>query len=415
MQTIDTEVETQRNALPPRLPDREEISLLDLAIVLARRKKFILTSALVAAVIAAIISLLLPSRFTSTTVILPPQSSTAGSALLSQLNNMGSMASLASGSLGIKNPNDMYVAMLKSRTVEDAMVKRFDLKREYRSKKDSDARLSFEDHCDIQTNPKDGLIRISVVDRDPNRAADLANNYVKVYREFSGGLAITEASQRRLFFEQQLTLAKDNLAGAEEMLKKTEQNTGMLQVDSQARALIESAAALRAQIATKEVEIHAMRSFASDGNPDLMLAEQQLAGWRVQLSRLTGNQSGNDDMLISKGKLPGAGLEYIRKLRDVKYYETIFELLAKQFEMAKLDEAKQGSLVQVVDLAIPADRRSFPKRTPIVLVATLVGFLVGIFWVLVTSALANAEKNPENKARLAELKSGLFTKSPVSR
>lgn len=414
MQTIDTETQAPPAARPPQQNHEDEISLLDLLIVLARRKRFILATTVLFGVVAAIVSLLLPSRYTATTVILPPQTSSAGSALLSQLSSMGPMASLAGGSLGIKNPNDMYVAMLKSRTVEDAMVQRFDLKAEYRAKRQSDARKALESRCDIQGSPKDGLIHISVTDRDPRRAAEMTNAYVEEYRKFSGTLAITEASQRRLFFEQQLAEAKDNLANAEEALKKTQQTTGLIQMDSQARALIESAASLRAQIAAKEVEIHAMRSFASDQNPDLVVAEQQLAGWRAQLSRLTGNQSGTeDDLLLSKGQVPGAGLEYVRKVRDVKYYDTIFELLARQYEMAKLDEARQGALVQVVDPAVPPDRRSFPKRSLIVLVATIGGVFVGIFWVLVAAGLANAQKNPEDKERLEQLRAMLFRKTPA--
>ena len=361
-----------------------------------------------------IISLLLPSQFTATTVIMPPQNQSAGSTLMSQLSALSPMASLATGgALGIKSPNDMYVAMLKSRTVEDAMVQRFDLMSEYHAKRRSDARKAFESQADIESNVKDGLIRISVTDRDPKRAAVMTNAYVEEYRRLSGTLAITEASQRRLFFEQQLAQAKDNLANAEEALKRTEQVTGMIQMDSQARALIESAASLRAQIAAKEVEIHAMRSFASDENPDLQLAEQQLAGWQAQLSRLTGKQNGEDDLLLSKGQVPGAGLEYLRKLRDVKYYETIFELLAKQFEMAKLDEARQGALIQVVDPAIPPDRRSSPKRTFIVLITTIAGFIIAMFWVLVTAAFASAQKNPENNERLERLKLTLFNKTQV--
>jgi uncharacterized protein involved in exopolysaccharide biosynthesis len=332
---------------------------------------------------------------------------------MSQLSTLSPIASLAAGnSLGIKNPNDMYVAMFKSRTVEDAMVQRFDLMSEYHAKRRSDARKVFESHSEVESNPKDSLIRVSVTDRDPKRAAVMTNAYVEEYRKLSGTLAITEAAQRRLFFEQQLAQAKDNLANAEEALKKTEQTTGVIQMDSQARALIESATSLRAQIAAKEVEIHAMRSFASDGNPDLQLAEQQLAGWQAQLSHLTGNRSGTeDDLILSRGQVPGAGLEYLRKLRDVRYYDTIFELLAKQFEMAKLDEARQGALIQVVDPAIPPDRRSSPKRIFIVLVATMAGFIIAMFWVLVTAAFASAQKNPENNERLERLKLTLFNKT----
>jgi tyrosine-protein kinase Etk/Wzc len=414
MQTIDTEVQTQPGPQPPSWNDKDEISILDLLIILAKRKRFIGAFTLVCAVVVAIISLLVPFSYTASTIILPPQSSSASSALLSQFGSMGTIASLAGGSMGIKNPNDMYVAMFKSRTVEDAMVQRFHLKDEYHAKLESEAITAFESRCDIQNNPKDGLIRISITDRNAARAAEMTNAYVDEYRKLSGHLAITEASQRRLFFEQQLADAKDKLGGAEEALKQTQQKTGMIQMDSQARTLIESAASLRAQIAAKEVEIQGMRSFASEGNPDLVLAQQQLAGWKAQLSRLTGSQNaGDDDLLLSKGQVPGAGLEYVRKLRDVKYYDTIFELLAKQFEMAKLDEARQGSLIQVIDPAIPPDRRSSPKRTLMVLGATLGGLFISITWVLITAVLANVRNSPENKEGFQQLKRLLFTKRPL--
>ena len=207
--------------------------------------------------------------------------------------------------------------------------------------------------------------------------------------------------------------AKDNLANAEEALKKTEQATGMFVMDSQARSLIESAASLRAQIASKEVEIKAMRSYASDGNPDLLLAEQQLAGWRAQLSRLTGNTGGSeDDLLLSKGQVPSAGLEYLRKVRDVKYYETIFELLAKQFEMAKLDEAKQGAIIQVIDPAVAPDRRTSPKRALMLIVATFCAFFASIFFVLIRSFLVNVQRDPQNKSKVEELRAMLLPRKP---
>lgn len=396
----------------PQPGDQEQVSLLDLSIVLAKRKSFILGTTFVVAVVTAIVSLILPSRYTAMTVILPPQNSTNSSSfLMAQLGNISPMASLAGSGFGAKSQNDLYIALIKSRTVETAIVKRFNLMERYHSKRLSDAIKDLESHSEVQTNTKDGLITISVTDRDAKMAADMANGFVDEYRGFSGSLAITEASQRRLFFDQQLALAKDNLGKSEEALKKTEQETGMFQLDSQARALIETAASLRAQIAAKEVEIHAMRSYASDDNPELKLQEQQLAGWKAQLTRLTGSQSGNDDdFLLSKGQVPGAGLEYVRRLRDVKYYETIFELLAKQFEMAKLDEARQGAIIQVVDPAIPPDRRSFPKRAIMVLGVSLAGFFVAVCWVIVTEALRNLLKNPTYKDRLEQLRDGLTTK-----
>lgn len=411
MLTTDHDIKAQP-ATSPWTSDEEEISVLDLLIVLAKRKRFILVCMLAFGVGAAIVSLLLPNRYTATTVILPPQSSSPGSTLMAQLSSlgsMGSMASMAGAGLGIKNPVEMYIALIKSRTVEDAMVQRFGLLAEYRAKRLSDARKQFESNSEVRSSPKAGLIEVSVSSKDPARAAEMANAYVEEYRKLSSTLAITEAAQRRLFFEQQLVETKENLNSAEEAFKKMQQTTGLIEVDSQARALIQAAASLRAQIAAKEVQIEAMRTFASDQNPDLVLAEQQLAGWKAQLSHLGVSQNGSgDDLIIAKGKVPEAGLEYLRRLRDVKYYETMFELLAKQLEMAKLDEARQGSLIQVVDRAIVPDRKSSPQRTLIVLMAMVAGFVMAVVWSLIASAIENARKRPENQERLETLKTAII-------
>ena len=215
----------------------EEISLIDLLIVLAERKRTVLRVTLAFAVFAAIISLLLPVRYTATVTLLPPQESSSMGAAMASLGNLGGMAALAGGGLGLKNPNDRYVAMLQSRTVEDAMVRRYGLMQEYHKRYLSDARKAFQDHAIVDGNGKDGLIHISVEDHDAQRAAELANGYVDQYRDLSQHLAITEASQRRLFFQRELEQAKNNLANAEVALEQTEQKTGVIQPDSQATSL----------------------------------------------------------------------------------------------------------------------------------------------------------------------------------
>jgi len=313
------------------------------------------------------------------------------------LGNMGGLASLAGGSgLGLKSQNEMYVGMLKSRTVEDAMVQKFGLMKEYRKRYLSDARKAFERHASVDGAAKDGLIHLSIEARDPARAAALANGYVDQFRSLSEHLAITEASQRRLFFERQLEQAKDNLANAEEALKETELRTGLIQLDSQARALIESASLLRAQIAAKEVEIESMRTFATEENAQLVQAQQQLTSLRAQLAKLGGSGENSEaSLLVPKGRVPQAGLEYVRKLRDVKYYETIFEILAKQFEAAKLDEAKQGAVIQIVDAAVPPDKRSFPKRAWIIVGGTLFGFVIAVIFVYFRESFERLKGDPD--------------------
>jgi tyrosine-protein kinase Etk/Wzc len=398
--------ESERDTGPNSgVPAEDEISLLDLSIVIVRNRWLIAKIALVAALVGVITSLLLPTRYTASTSILPPQQgSSAGAALISQLGNLGSVASLAGGSLGLKNPNDLQVAMLKSRTVEDAMLDRFHLIDLYKKKRRSDARKKFESFVDIDNGSKDGLIRISVTDGDPRRATDMANGYVQEFKRLTATLAVTEASQRRLFFEQQLGQAKDNLAKAEEDLKRTEQKTGLVQLDTQARAAIQLIADLRAQVAAKEAQITAMRSFATGENPQLLMAEQELAGLRAQEEKMGAASEGTTNALVPKGNLQAAGIEYVRKLRDVKYYETIFDLLARQYEIAKVDEARQGSTVQVVDRAIIPDRRSSPQRILIVLGAAVFGLLVGTFSTFAKEGLVRLSSNYSEQARLETLK-----------
>lgn len=381
----------------------EEISVLDLLIVLSRDRYRILRTMLALGLLGLILALVLPVQYTATTSILPPQQNTSGTAaLLAQLGSLESVASL--GGISMKNPSDLQVALLKSRSVQDAVISRFHLMEQFRSTRSSDARKKLEKIVDIETSTKDPLIRVSVTDPNARHAADLANGYIDEFKKFSATLAVTEASQRRVFFEQQLLQAKEKLADAEEDLKRTEQSTGVIQLDSQAMAAIESVARLRAEVAAKEVEIRGLRAFGTGENPQVQVAEEQLAGLKSQLERMGAEVSGKSPVLIPKGDIQQTGLEYVRKLRDVRYYETIFNLLARQLEVAKLDEARQGAAVQVVDVAVVPDRHSSPKRVFIVAGSLVLGFIIGVAWSFSREAIAKLERNPTERRRLETLK-----------
>jgi uncharacterized protein involved in exopolysaccharide biosynthesis len=384
-----------------------EFDALDLLIVMARHKRFILRFTLGAAVVAAVIVLLIPNRYTATTIILPPAQSSVSSAMLSQLGS-SPLAAYAGAAMGIKSSGDMYVSLLRSRTVEDALIQRFGLMARYRKKTMVDTRLAFEKRSTVTFGAKDGLVRITVEDYDPKLAADIANTYVEEFRKLTSNLAVTEAAQRRLFFQQQLLEARGKLSAAEEAMKNTEQSTGVLQIDSQAKSLIETAAVLRGQVVAKEVQIQGMRSFATEDNPELVLARQQLAALQAQLSKIAGaGQSSDSDLLVPRGRVPEAGMEYIRKLRDVKYYETITELIAKQFEMAQLDEARQGSVTQVADVAVPPDKKSFPPRAIIVVLITLLAFFASCVFSAISDGYQRMNQNPADRRRLEALRAAL--------
>lgn len=401
---VNEPVTVRPPALQPAGEDRT--TLLDLLIVIAERRRVVVWMTAVCAIVAIVVSLILPVRYTATTILLPPQQNSTMSSLLastSGLGSLGSMAMLAGGAFGLKNPNDLYVGMLKSQTVEDGVIHNFNLMAEYHKTHLSDARKMLERNVLVDGDTKDSLIRISVEDHDPRRAADLANGYVAEFRTLSAGLAITEAAQRRKFFGDQLAEAKDQLANAEEALKQTQQTTGLIELDSQARALIASAAELRAEITAKEVEIQAMGTFATGDNAQMVQARQELDSLRAQLVKLGGSEEDPDSLIVPKGRVPEAGLEYMRKLRDVKYYEAIFDILARQFELAKLDEAREGALIQVVDPAIVPDRRSFPQRTLIVIVATFAGFFIGVLIALTQAGFDRMRNDPQAGAKLALL------------
>lgn len=410
----------EADSLPPDSTHPEsEISILDLLAILLERRRFIVRFVVGAALLATIVALVLPVRYEGKVVLLPPaQSSSIGSGLLSQLGgvgamgSLGSLASLAGGGLSLKNPADMYVALLTSRTVEDAMINDFGLMQEYKEKRISDARKELERRTTAVAGTKDGLIRLTVEDHDPKRAAELANGYVDEFRKLSASLAITEAARRRLFFEQQLQEAKDKLSTAEDALTKTQQTTGVLQIDSQAKALIESAAVLRGQVEAKQVQIEGLRSFATEDNPRLLLAKQELAALQSELSRVAGSkQDAGSDINLSKGRVTQSGMEYLRRYRDVKYQETVFELLAKEFEVAKLDEAREGSIVQVVDAAVVPDRKASPHRLWIISGATVLAFFVAIVWTWLRNRLSYSLNLPENRQRVHIIKSLWQTKS----
>jgi len=387
-------------------PAGDDPSLLDLLIVLAKHKRPVIGFTLAAGVLAVIVGLLLPNTYTATTRILPPQqSASAATALLNQLGgSFGGLAGAAGGALGIRNPAELYVGMLKSRTVADSLIARFELGKVYDEDYLSDTRKRLGSRTEVSSG-RDGIIIIEVDDKDPKRAADLANAYVDELTKLTKVLAVTEASQRRLFFERQLVQAKDSLTAAEIAARQALQKGGLAQVDAQGRSMIEVTARLRAQISAKEVQLGAMRTFAAEGNPELQRTQQELEALRRELGRIEGSLP-----LAAVGRAGeggSRGLDNLGRLRDVKYYEFLYELLAKQYELAKIDEAKDATIIQVLDKAIEPDRRSKPQRALIVVTTALVVLLVSIIWAFVRESVLRAKVDPARASRLQRLKAYL--------
>lgn len=343
--------------------DSHGLELLDVLVALRSRWKRHLLVPLGCAAVAVGASFLVRPTFTATTTIIPPQQQSSASALLGSLGGLGAAAALGGGSL--KNPTDQWVSFAKSRTVQDALITAFDLRKVYEQDLLFKTREALEDHTKI-TAGKDGLIQIEVEDHDPELAARLANGYVDQLNKLNTTLAVTEASQRRKFFEDQLKAGKKALADAEADLRAAGVNPSILKTTPE--TAVTEVAQLKAQLTALEIRLAVMRETMTSNNPEYRqaLREMQSLQERIQANARPGTGAASD-----------AGSEYVAKYREFKYQETLFELLARQYEMARSDEAREGMLIQVVDKAVTPEWKTRPKRG-----------LIGVITFLVTLILA---------------------------
>ena len=369
--------------------DDEEISLLDLLQTIADHLRLLVLGPLAAGMIVLVGSFFITPTYTAITQFLPPQQQQGAAAAM--LQSLGSLGGLAGAAAGIKNPSDQYIAFLKSRSLQDAIIDRFDLMKKWELELRQDARTRLEGSVRI-TSGKDGIIDVEVDDEDPVFAAAMANAHVEELRILMNRLAVTEAQQRRQYFEQQLQKAKENMVKAEQALKATGVNSTAIK--SSPEAAVGAVAEIQARIAAQEIKIGSMRGYLTESAPDFKQALTELSALRAQLSKLEAGGQGSS-----------SGSDYIARFREYKYHETLFELFAKQYELARADEAREGAVIQVLDIATPPDRKSKPKKALIAVITTLaVGFALLLF-VFVRQALRNAAKDPESSNKLKQIKS----------
>ena len=376
-------------AYDPAFEEEDEISLLDLLQVVADNLRLLVIWPLAAGLLALAISFLIKPTFTASTKFMPPQQQQSAAAGL--LQSLGALGGLAGAATGLKNPADQYVAFVQSRSVQDALVDRFKLLARYDDKFKEDARKDLDKKSNISSG-KDGLITIEVDDHDPQFAANLANGYVQELGTLLNRLAVTEAQQRRVFFEKQLNTTKDNLITAEQALKASGVSTDTLKANPQ--SAVEGLARLQAAITAQQVKLASMRGYLAESAPDFKQAQTELEALRSQLT-----QSEKQEPAPA-----GSDSDYIAKFRNFKYQETLFELFSKQYEIARVDESREGAIIQVVDPAQPPEKKSKPKKALIAAGTTLaVGFALLLF-VFVRQAWRNAGQDPESAEKLARLR-----------
>ena len=349
-------------------------------------------------------SLALPARYTATTRIMTPQQTQSATGLLmSQLASSGANAIVAAagGGLGLKNPNDIYVGLLNSRPIGDAIIREFGLVKMYDAKDMTTARKRLADYT-VVVSEKNTFIAVSVTDKDKKRVAKMANSYTDQLRILTKTLAVSEASQRRLFYEDQLKQAKDALLAAEQSFQQVQQSKGLVQLDAQAKAMIEGLALLRAQVAAREVEVQALRSYSTEHNPELELAEGELSSLRAEAARLEQRNHSSGFADLGLRDVPGAGMQYLRSEHELKYLQATFDLLLRQYDAAKLDESKEAAIIQVVEPAIEPDRQSSPRPAPIILLFSLGGLLAGCAFALLGWWTELLQFDPAATKRFAE-------------
>jgi capsule polysaccharide export protein KpsE/RkpR len=288
--------------------------------------------------------------------------------------------------LGGVNKGQLVVGILRNQAIIDKIIDQFELMEVYEEKYRVQMRevvisRILQAEADIQS----GIITVSVLDKDPEKAAQMANSFIGELQNVMQSLAIGEAAQRRVFFEGQARQAYELLSNAEDELQKYQEKSGLVAIEPQMEALLSSIASMRAQIAAKEVEISSLRTYAKSRNPQLRRAESELAALKNELTKLEEqeqekNSKGSTFPTDSLREAPQRGLEYQRKLRDVKYATTMYELVMKQRESAKMDESSDLLFVQVLNFAVPPDYKFKPKRALIVIEGIASGLVIGVLW-----------------------------------
>ena len=341
--------------------------------------------------IILIVSFAIPPTYTASTKFLLPQQQQSMAA--SMLSSLGALGGLAGAASGLKNPSEQYISFLKSSNVQDALIERFKLQDRYDEKYKVDTRKELAKRTRISAG-KDGLITVEVDDKVPKVSAELANAHVEELQRLLGQLAVTEAQQRRLFFEKQLKQTQDKLTQAEQALRSSGVNASALKSDP--RATVTAVAQLQAQVTAQEVKVSSLRGYLTESAPDFKQAMTELAALRAQLDKLenSNTKSGSDG-------------DYVTRYREFKYQETLFELFAKQYEIAKIDEAREGTVIQVLDLAQTPEKKSKPKKAQIALAATLGSGIALLLFVFARQALHNSSQSQESSEKIKRIKASL--------
>lgn len=362
--------------------DSPEFSMIDALVFIGQEKKSAFTVIAVGLIASLVVAFTIPRDYVSSTLLMPPQQQPGGaSGALAQLGVLSSMAGA-----GLKTPEDMYIALLKSRSVQDALISRLKLEQHYGTASMEKTRARLSKAIEIVPNKKSGLITVSASDTDANFAAQLANAHVIELRHLLDKIAVTDAQQRRMFFEQQVKNSQGRLGEAELQFRKAQSESGMVVSQALAESGVREGAQLRGQIAAREVQLQTLTQFATTQHPDVQRISAELSALRRQLSQIERGRGGDAD-------LTPHGLKAVQAFRDMKVQEALLETLIKQLELARADEAKEGPLLQQIDMAVPSEKPVKPKRITIVLLGALLSVMAALGWISTRKYLQSSNES----------------------
>jgi len=388
--------------------------------VLWLERKLLLRCGILGLVVAAIFAFLLPTRYTAFARLMPPNDETSSSMMSALLTSrVGSgLASLAQGALGIQTTGALFVEILKSDTVRDDVIQKFDLRKAYGKYYIADARNTLGDRTGISADEKSGIITISVIDHNPQRAAAMVQEYVNELNWVVSNLSTSSAHRERDFLDSRITQVKAELETAEKQFSQFASNKGAIDIPEQGKAMVTAAATLQGQVIAAEAQLEGLQQIYTDNNTRVRMAEAQVSRLRKSLEKLAGQGSDENssaqELYPSLRELPLLGVSYADLLRRLKVEEAVFETLTQEDELAKVEEAKEIPSVRVLDAPQVPQKKSFPPRTTIMILGTFLGFILSISWVLTHSAWNAIDASDPRKALVIDIWSDIRTSLPLN-
>jgi capsule polysaccharide export protein KpsE/RkpR len=376
-------------------------------------RKLLFKTLVLGGLVSLAIALLIPARYEATTQLMPPEGqSGSGMAMLSALaGRAGGLGGVAGDLLGVKNSGALFVGILESRTVKDRLITQFDLQRIYRTAKMEDTRGALAAHTRISEDRKSGILAVTVTDNDPRRAAAMAQAYVDELDRLVEQVSTSSARRERIFLEERLRAVKMDLDSAARQFSIFASKNTAIDIPAQSKAMVEAAATLEGQLIAAEAELHGLETMYTEQNVRVRALRARVAELRSQLGKM-GGESGTSAAPSSETdaslypairQLPLLGVTYADLYRQTKIQETVYELLTQQYELAKVQEAKEVPSVKVLDAAVVPTKKSFPPRLLLTVAGTAFAFLAVCAWILARQAWSEIDPQDPGKKFAAEI------------